>query len=323
MANSTKPNSTLSPSGVIIVCFLGTSLYVLGAVLGSVLGIGLAIFGGFLLIGAMLCAFENAANAKAQKIEKQAQGFTTELARSYYNTLVSRGISNISSEENKGIDLRFAQNTPPFNIPNVEKLYIDMFRVGSGQGEIIDGYEVIASRKQAKADARYKETLRDKMVQLGTLTGRSYQEIVAACGKETSSEYFLFTDIGEGTRKTWKDSRSCVILNFDKDEICRGVPKAEGAYRDPQKKPTAQAHDEIPDGAVVAALALAVALFFGFNVIRGHLGAAGSTCWYSGCSRPVAGTQTAYCSTHSGHCLNCGTYVDPDAAFCIRCLTKR
>lgn len=44
-------------------------------------------------------------------------------------------------------------------------------------------------------------------------------------------------------------------------------------------------------------------------------------CMAAGCTRKIATSgDTAYCTTHSGKCLNCRCYVDPDAMYCMDCI---
>jgi len=50
-------------------------------------------------------------------------------------------------------------------------------------------------------------------------------------------------------------------------------------------------------------------------------GTPNTECAKSGCSRKIATSgDTAYCTTHSGRCLNCRCYVDPDAMYCMDCI---
>ena len=65
--------------------------------------------------------------------------------------------------------------------------------------------------------------LRKKMVSLGVLIGRPLSDITSLCGQPQESKDMKFTDIGPGTRKTWKDSRYSITLNFDSKDICHGV----------------------------------------------------------------------------------------------------
>jgi hypothetical protein len=50
-------------------------------------------------------------------------------------------------------------------------------------------------------------------------------------------------------------------------------------------------------------------------------GTPSTTCMKSGCNNKIASSgDTAYCTSHSGRCLNCRCYVDPDAMYCMDCL---
>lgn len=46
-------------------------------------------------------------------------------------------------------------------------------------------------------------------------------------------------------------------------------------------------------------------------------------CSYPGCPKKVATTgDTCYCTFHSAKCLECGSYIDADALYCIDCILK-
>ena len=48
-----------------------------------------------------------------------------------------------------------------------------------------------------------------------------------------------------------------------------------------------------------------------------------TVCAHSGCSNYIVSSgDSAYCSVHSRKCLECGKYIDEDAAYCMDCIKK-
>lgn len=65
--------------------------------------------------------------------------------------------------------------------------------------------------------------LNKNIVALGSLSGKTYGDVAAACGQPKKTVPCVFSDIGEGTRSTWSDGIFTVTLNFDKDGNYCGV----------------------------------------------------------------------------------------------------
>lgn len=65
--------------------------------------------------------------------------------------------------------------------------------------------------------------LHKKMVGLGNMSGRTYGDVVAACGEPRSTVTARFTDIGEGTRSTWSDGLLTITFNFDREGNYCGI----------------------------------------------------------------------------------------------------
>ncbi len=54
-----------------------------------------------------------------------------------------------------------------------------------------------------------------------------------------------------------------------------------------------------------------------------HYGNKSTKCAKAGCNNYIASSgDTAYCTTHSNRCLNCNSYIDGDAVYCMDCLKK-
>lgn len=52
-------------------------------------------------------------------------------------------------------------------------------------------------------------------------------------------------------------------------------------------------------------------------------GTATTKCAHSGCDSYIASSgDTNCCIMHSNNCLECGKYIDEDAAYCMNCLFK-
>ena len=62
------------------------------------------------------------------------------------------------------------------------------------------------------------KTLNQKFVSLGTLKGKTYDEIVAVCGAPSSN-----SAISGGTVKQWMATGYHIALLFDENNICLGV----------------------------------------------------------------------------------------------------
>ena len=52
-------------------------------------------------------------------------------------------------------------------------------------------------------------------------------------------------------------------------------------------------------------------------------GTPATKCAHAGCNNYIASSgDTNYCVSHSKRCLECGCYIDEDAAWCISCIEK-
>ncbi|NCB50545.1 MAG: hypothetical protein EOM54_01505 [Clostridia bacterium] len=65
--------------------------------------------------------------------------------------------------------------------------------------------------------------LHKKMVALGDMSKRTYNDVVAACGEPRETVPARFTDIGEGTRSTWSDGLLTITFTFDKEGNYCGI----------------------------------------------------------------------------------------------------
>ncbi len=81
---------------------------------------------------------------------------------------------------------------------------------------------IIAASVSASISASVREpgeTLNEKFVELGTLTGKTYEEIVDACGNPNA-----ISSLPYGKRLCqWQATGYHIALIFDKDDICEGV----------------------------------------------------------------------------------------------------
>ena len=58
-----------------------------------------------------------------------------------------------------------------------------------------------------------------------------------------------------------------------------------------------------------------------YSSFTNEYGTRTTKCAHPGCSNYIASSgDTAYCTTHSNRCLNCGKYIDEDAMYCMDCL---
>ncbi len=71
------------------------------------------------------------------------------------------------------------------------------------------------------------EVLRERFVKLGTLTGRTAQEIIRAVGPCSKIESCHITDRDDapGYLYTWQSRAYTIVLLFDVNRVCIGVTK--------------------------------------------------------------------------------------------------
>lgn len=294
-----------------IIVLVGVAcVFVLGAMFGGFVGACMSCAAGILLIAEVENAGDKRYTKKYDKEVTAAQGFPTKLAQEYVVELRKQKIYDLNSEENRAAALALVRSNGKYNIPNAEQLYPKMYAVGSGQ----EPEAQIPKRKGGKA---VEPTLCDKYNSLGEVGGKRIERVIEVLGEPTESTPMS----SGGSMKTWISGKCEVILSFDKFGSCSSaIPICKGPSTvKPRKKPI--------NLAAVVAMALVLVLSFGvINNVAGidwFAGGHGAICRASNCSEEQAGPYTAYCVKHSGHCLNCGKYVDPDAAFCIECITGR
>ena len=295
-----------------IIVLVGVAgVFVLGAMFGGVVGACMSCAAGIVLISVVETAGDKRYTKKHDKAVTAAQGFPTKLAQEYVGELRKQKIYDLNSEENRAAALALVRSNGKYNIPNAEQLYPKMYAVGSGQ----ESEAQIPKRKGGKA---VEPTLCDKYNSLGEVRGKRIERVIEVLGKPTTDE-----PIGSYgyTMKTWISGKCTVKLTFDQfgscnDEmpICKGPSTVK-----PWKRPF----------NLAGVVAMALVLVLGYAVINNvagidwFAGGHGAICIASGCSEEQAGPYTAYCVKHSGHCLNCGKYVDPDATYCMKCITGR
>ena len=66
-------------------------------------------------------------------------------------------------------------------------------------------------------------TLHKKISSIGSLTGRTHQDISAVCGEPKSVQERNFVDVGPGRQITWKEWPFSFCLNFDGEDNFCGV----------------------------------------------------------------------------------------------------
>jgi len=65
--------------------------------------------------------------------------------------------------------------------------------------------------------------LHKKMVALGDMSKRTYDDVVTSCGAPRETVPARFTDIGDGTRSTWSDGLLTITFNFDQEGKYCGI----------------------------------------------------------------------------------------------------
>lgn len=71
-----------------------------------------------------------------------------------------------------------------------------------------------------------KDKLHEKLIAMGDLEGKRFEDFTAACGEPKEVRDFTFSDIGPGRRATWSDGLFTVTMNFSADGEFHGVDKA-------------------------------------------------------------------------------------------------